>query len=503
MFRVKAAPTAPLTELALERLMMNGNTFTRFSTHNCEVLLRYMNNYYPKYVDALRTHTAASKSSQANQAPTPVSSQRAVGINKMILGTENSQYFVSEYYIQNVLNSKVRASAPPPCKLPLPTAMFQAVPEGEQLQARQFHHISEVEGFEDYMSLTDSPTPSSTGTPSILKPPTEYSTSKFTVMHPRDAQTGMYFQREELIDNLHMASRIFNYTNNPFWIRSDHPQLGKYLKLAGGATGKAAPTGMDALIDSGDLFEHGGGQSTDAVAPPAEATSITLSLSSVVYFLEDVQPFIATTLLHPSIVPEMSSLSVAGAHKRQSSYDLTKLTTPGMNAMTGFVSPNPYFSRASGGSSVTGTASPPASCGRSAGCWLSLEQIRRYKLQLRSGAVPRAIIPPTYFGGAAAAAAPAADVATPVVEEKPAKGAKKGKKPSKKAAAAAAAAAAATPAPKDAAVVPQLQWAEGGALVEVEEWEMYNATQLAVPGRVALKAAAVNEASKYHCGLFD
>lgn len=495
MFRVKAAPSAPLTEVAMERMMMNGNTFTRFSTHNCEVLLRYMTHFYPKYVEAIRTHSADAKDAQAKQAPQAVSNTAAIGVNKLLLGTQNDQYFVSEYYVQNVLNSRVRSDAPPACSLPLPVAMFQALSPGEQLQARQFYHISEVEGYESYISA-DYRKPSATTEPAVLKRPTEYSTAAFNVMHPRDALTGMYFQREELIDNLLMAARVFNYASNPFWIRSDHPQLGKYLKLAAGGAKTAAPSGMDAIVDSGNLFSDDPALAGKGDAAPSTATGITLSLSSVVYFLEDVQPFIATTLLHPSLVPDVSSLSVAGAQKRQSSYDLSKIATPGMNAMTGFVSPNPYFSRPSSASSsgATGSVAPPPSCAKSNGCWLSLEQIRRYKLQLRSGAVPRAIISPTYFGGAppaapAVAAAPAQDDVKP----------KKGKKPTKGKKTTAVEDAAKAVSARDAPIV---HWSEGGELVEVEEWEMFNAAQLAVPGRVALKPAATDE-SKPTGGLFD
>eukprot|EP00758_Cryptobia_borreli_P006123 Tbor_TRINITY_DN5086_c0_g1::TRINITY_DN5086_c0_g1_i1::g.14035::m.14035 len=262
-----------------------------------------------------------------------------------------------------------------------------------------------------------------------LMHPTEYSSSAFKIKLPRCALSGMFFQREEITDNLLSASRYFGY-QEPFWIRTDHPQLHKFLKLGNPNTAS----------ETVSLATHTGDSSSGPSEDASGVSSITLGLNSVVFAIEDLHDHIPTALLHRSLHPLPSAANIAGASRRQTSYDLSgNGVRRGMNACTGFVSMGPYFhsfTDASGDNSIF------ADNANKSGVWLSLDQIHRYQLKLKDGT-------------------------SPVMLSSQSSG------------------------PYSGDV--RCSWTGNGQLVEIEEWELYNSAQLAVPGRVSLRRAAIDD----------
>ena len=157
------------------------------------------------------------------------------------------------------------------------------------------------------------------------------------IKYPRDGLHGLYFRREEVVDNLLVAAEEMKL-NSPFWIRSNHPQLGKFLLLK---------------------------QNSDQVV---------VSLTSTVFSIEDIEA-VPPPLLHWSIQSSATSLSNA-SHQ----YNLSN-TIRGMNALTGVVSQNPYIMEQLKGNGV----------------WVSLDQIVAHNLQLKRrdtmGATKRGLDP--------------------------------------------------------------------------------------------------------------
>lgn len=529
MFRIKA-PTVAATSATtatsstidnngnyffhrkLQNLCRNGRSFQRFSAANAEILANYLCYYYPNHTGAIRTNQAPSHTPHTKINPgtsTPSVSQ--------LLPPVHEQYFVGKDYVENVLNGKIRSDAPPPCVLPLPEVahLHQQVIDGtltkaqidEMLQPRELYHISALEGYEHYdwtkYDVSAGELANATAqaadkiTRNVLKSPTEYSNTDFKVAPPRDALTGNYFQREEMVDNLLAAARHFKY-QNPFWLRSTHPQLHKYLKLAAPGAGTE---GADSIGSSTDSLAGGGkavgGQEYNSFV--SQIPCLTLSLSSTVFFLEDLQPKFPVQFLHPLLVPDPKSPHVAGK-QLSTCYDLKTNAAKiqrGMNAATGFVSSNPYFTiTGSHKDFITGSHSP-------SGVWLSLDQVHRYGLTLKDGRKPEVILTIDTNSTPSQISSTGSDSDTGSKKQKKGKVAK-GKKKSVK------------DSPEDASTPsepskkPQStnpfskrhqQWTGNGRLIEIDEWELYNAAQLAVPGRVALNQAAVDD-SKPNDELF-
>ncbi|EPY38357.1 hypothetical protein AGDE_05572 [Angomonas deanei] len=152
--------------------------------------------------------------------------------------------------------------------LPLPKHYIDPSDSDEVLEHRKFYHES---------ALKDSKSP----------PQTKY--------HPRCGLTGLFFSREEVVDNLQAAAYNLNFTS-PFWIHSSHPSLeSKYLKVKGGSE------------------------------------SICIGLTSSVISVEDIEPFDHSLLHHT-----LHSKSLASAAKD---------APAGMNAISGYVSENPFLKR--------------------------------------------------------------------------------------------------------------------------------------------------------------
>lgn len=175
---------------------------------------------------------------------------------------------------------------------------------------------------------------------------------------PRCGQSGLFFAREEVIDNLQAAANDLGF-QSPFWIRPSHPAfLSGYLSVKD------------------------------------DSEAICISLTSSVTSIDNVADF-ATELLHPSLHKGKSG-SGCGRF-----YALSDDIPVGMNAITGFVSANPFFGRLP-----------------QRGLWISQEQLLQCSLSLKNGLS---------------------------------------------------------------------HLTDAFTLIETEQWELYNADQLTVPGRLALR----------------
>ncbi|CCW68800.1 unnamed protein product [Phytomonas sp. Hart1] len=182
-----------------------------------------------------------------------------------------------------------------------------------------------------------------------------------SVVHlPRCGLTGLFFNREEVIDNLQAAASDLSFSS-PFWIRRDHPGL---------------RSGFLSVKDGSD--------------------AICISLTSEITTVENVKPF-GVNLLHSSL-------------RNDTEFSKPSISIPeGMNAITGFVSTNPYLQ------------SLPRR-----GLWLSREQLLQHGIILKSA--------------------------------------------------------------KDA-----ISDDKAFTLVEIEQWELYNADQLTVPGRLGLRQSVPHD----------
>ncbi|KPA85860.1 hypothetical protein ABB37_00186 [Leptomonas pyrrhocoris] len=177
--------------------------------------------------------------------------------------------------------------------------------------------------------------------------------------HPRCGHSGLFFAREEVVDNLQAASAELGFSS-PFWIHKDHPGLKSgYLQMKDGSE------------------------------------SIVISLSASVIGLGDVEA-IEEHKLHPSLRGILSrTTSSAGELAIPESVPL------GMNALTGAFTRNPFVCKLP-----------------NRGLWLSQDQLLHHNIKLSR----------------------------------------------------------------------RIKQAAGAfSLVEIDQWELFNADQLQVPGRLGLR----------------
>jgi hypothetical protein len=154
--------------------------------------------------------------------------------------------------------------------------------------------------------------------------------SKFIYPWPRCGETGIFFRREELVDNLCQAAVELRFAS-PFWIRNTHPQLGKFL-----------------LLKEGSL--------TISISCTAAVTPIS-SLASVPY-----------TLIHPKLQNQKFLNQQAGATTPESPYNTAQVPR-GFNAFTGSITANHWV-----------VEQMPDN-----GVWISHEQFVEHNLLLRPG----------------------------------------------------------------------------------------------------------------------
>ncbi|CCD19251.1 hypothetical protein TRVL_07434 [Trypanosoma vivax] len=151
--------------------------------------------------------------------------------------------------------------------LPLPQHFLGSPDDTEDITPRKFYHSSMVEKNIDH---------------------------EMRSYTPRCGLTGLFYSREEVIDNLQAAAAELQF-KSPFWIRADHPELGNFL----------------ALKDGSDV--------------------ICVGLTAAVVSVDDVES-VPTKLLHPSLQRAVES------HGFVFGEDVPL----GMNALTGIVTENPF-----------------------------------------------------------------------------------------------------------------------------------------------------------------
>lgn len=216
-----------------------------------------------------------------------------------------------------------------PIQLPLPKFFVDPDESADDMQPRAFYHVKDLKE--------------------------EGAWKEKDVCLPRCGMSGLFFSREELIDNLCAAAKDLKYSS-PFWIKEDYELLQSgYLELKDGS---------DAVV-----------------------VGLTASVAGT-----DVIRSINSSFLHSSLKKYVSS---SGLQVKSVGKDVPL----GMNAITGFVSPNSELQ------------SFPHR-----GLWMSYEQL----LQLST------------------------DASATLLEDQ-------------------------------------------FTLVEVDQWSLYNADQLAVPGKLGLK----------------
>lgn len=184
-------------------------------------------------------------------------------------------------------------------------------------------------------------------------------TSRTKLNLPRCGLSGLFFAREEVVDNLLAASAELGFTS-PFWIRHDHPGL-----------------------KSGFLQVKDGSE------------SIVISLLASIIGLGDVENF-AEQKLHPSLRGTLLRASTPGA-----ALSVPDTIPCGMNALTGTVTRSPFVCRLP-----------------NRGLWVSQDQLLQHNIKL-SRCIKQA--------------------------------------------------------------------GSAFSLVEIEQWELFNADQLQVPGRLGLR----------------
>lgn len=239
------------------------------------------------------------------------------------------QRFVPKWAVDSV-GEEVSATK---YKLPLPTHFINPEDSASDFEPRMFYLEKDVAEVLSQMS----------------KKPTQ----------PRDGLSGLFFAREEVIDNLQAASAELGFSS-PFWIRRDHPG-----------------------VKSGFLQIKDGSE------------SIVISLSASVIGIGDVEA-IEEHRLHPSLRGIL-----AQTFHGNSPAPIPKEVPLGMNALTGTCTLNPFVCKLP-----------------NRGLWVSQDQLLQHNIKLS-----RRIT----------------------------------------------------------------QAAGAFSLVEIEQWELFNADQLQVPGRLGLR----------------
>ncbi|CBH15439.1 hypothetical protein, conserved [Trypanosoma brucei gambiense DAL972] len=299
-YRRKVSSIIQLSTLRQLQLMCNAEAMSLpFQVHNAQALLEQLKVYHP------------AKYEQFSKNPT-------------------TQEFVPSRVISNADGGSVTKGAPI-FTLPLPKHFINPTDSAEDIIPRTFYHSSVARVVAD--------------------PDAE-------CYLPRCGLTGLFFSREEVVDNLQAAAAELHF-RSPFWIRTDHPALGDFLTLKD------------------------------------DSEAICISLTAAVISIEDVEPF-PVDLLHPKLKQALA----LGKHA------FSEQIPPGMNALSGFVTKNPFVQSLPNG-----------------GVWLSHKQVLQHSFQIK-------------------------------------KKSSAGESPF--------------------------------VLAEIEQWELHNADQLSVPGRLALNHNANN-----------
>ncbi|CCW64781.1 unnamed protein product [Phytomonas sp. EM1] len=177
------------------------------------------------------------------------------------------QATVLNFYAAHAVRDAVKENSPF-YTLPLPQYFISSDDSPNDFEPRKFYHSSSV-------TISDKK-------------------AKSGVYLPRCGLTGLFFNREEVIDNLQAAASDLGFSS-PFWIRSDHPAL---------------RSGFLTVKDDSEV--------------------ICISLTAEITPVENVVPF-SENLLHSSLRNGAEFLRPSASIPR------------GMNSITGFVSRNPFI----------------------------------------------------------------------------------------------------------------------------------------------------------------
>mmetsp|Transcript_56640 Transcript_56640/g.64922 ORF Transcript_56640/g.64922 Transcript_56640/m.64922 type:complete len:399 (-) Transcript_56640:61-1257(-) len=150
---------------------------------------------------------------------------------QLSVGSPKQHFFCSAAFAKEVLSASV-ADFQVPTPLSIPKYLLDPL-SADDMVPRSFLHHSQllcIKPFEDLVR------PGGEGSP-VVK--TKFG-DKPRFPAPRCGLTGLFYSREDVVDNLIQASIALQF-NSQFWIPQDHPQLGNFLKLKEGAAPIALP----------------------------------------------------------------------------------------------------------------------------------------------------------------------------------------------------------------------------------------------------------------------
>ncbi|EAN89562.1 hypothetical protein, conserved [Trypanosoma cruzi] len=235
-YRRKAPPVAQLSLFRQLQLMCNATSFgLSFQVHNAQ-----------KILDQLKINNATAYTHFTKNA--------------------TRQDFFSSRVVTGSGSGAIIRDAPK-FTLPLPNYFINPSEKAEDFVPRVFYHAS------------------------MVKRAAELREQSYM---PRCGLTGLFFSREEVVDNLQAAAAELGF-KSPFWIRNDHPALGNFLELKDGSE------------------------------------AICLSLTAAITGMDSVESF-CEDLWHPDLRRAVGSKGRA----------FGKDVPLGMNALSGFVTKNPF-----------------------------------------------------------------------------------------------------------------------------------------------------------------
>jgi hypothetical protein len=134
--------------------------------------------------------------------------------------------FCGSDFAKEVMKASFTSTATP-TSLALPKYFIDPSEDASGIMPRSFYHHS------DLMTVAPLEDLVSTGGAAASIQQTQFG-DKPRYPWPRCGSTGLFFRREEVVDNLTQAAIALQFTS-PFWVPESHPQLGKFLQLKPGA----------------------------------------------------------------------------------------------------------------------------------------------------------------------------------------------------------------------------------------------------------------------------
>jgi hypothetical protein len=252
-------------------------------------------------------------------------------------------YLCGGEFAREVVKASVRPSAAP-LMLSLPKYFLNPNEDVSGITPRSFYHHTDLATVTPIADLI------ATGGAAAPSQMTAFG-EKPRYPWPRCGESGLFFKREEIVDNLTQASIALQF-QSPFWIPESHPQLNKFLQLK------------------------------------PDSQPIVISVTSRIAPVEVVQ-----TLPPQLVVSALKGVKYQSlkASDKASPFDKAMVPT-GTNIFTGEALANPYVS----GTTKSGKVGSPSEdfrkhdvmCGaklpvNNRGIWVSLDQFVRHGLVLR------------------------------------------------------------------------------------------------------------------------